>query len=172
MRWYIGLYADYEAAAAAAQSFLLELHNSDSDHHNAFAMAALAQKTARHTCLGRHLFTQWRQSPADGCIVKRELYVKWQGAQLFLGSYRAELSARAAMDAFLSMADRNVTDAVAAAKQVAIEEATMQECDGSPQSTYITPCTGGPNPNPNQPPPQNTAMRRGSKHAVEPPPLY
>ena len=66
VRWYLGLYADYEAAAAAAQSFLLELHNSDSDHHNAFTMAALAQKAARHTCLGRHLFTQWPPLECEG----------------------------------------------------------------------------------------------------------
>ena len=148
-RWYIGYYADCASGEAAAHSFLREMHRSNSND-DAFAMAALAQKAARHSCLGRHGFDQWRDGSAEGR--HRELYANWKAhdalegiksQKIFLGSFRTEIAARVALDSFLSTADRNVEAALAAAKQVAAEETTnIQQFAAPEDSSYIASCIG------------------------------
>mmetsp|Transcript_27011 Transcript_27011/g.54327 ORF Transcript_27011/g.54327 Transcript_27011/m.54327 type:complete len:141 (-) Transcript_27011:363-785(-) len=108
-RWYIGVYPTQADSEAAATSFLRAVQHGSSDD-DAAAKAALAQKAARHACLGTVGFDAWR-----GVSTSRQpLYIKWNGSRFFLGSFRVEMAARAAMDAFLSVADTDVQDAVAA----------------------------------------------------------
>ena len=116
-RWYLGLYADHASSEAAAQPFLSKVQHMNSDV-DAAVLSALAQKAARHTCFGRIGFEAWRE---DSASALRELYVKWKRSKFYLGSFRAEMAARTAMDAFLSTADRDVQEAVAAAKQVGVQ---------------------------------------------------
>ena len=145
-RWYIGVYATQADSEAAAISFLLAVQHGSSDD-GAAAAAALAQKAARHACLGTVGFDAWRGVGRE----RQPLYIKWNGSRFFLGSFSAEMAARAAMDAFLSVADTDVQNAVAAAKQVAIEEQDTdakqvaveeQDTDAALRSSYITPCPG------------------------------
>ena len=140
LQHYIGLYLDEQAGKQAAQAFLQGVPSgaSAADWQQ---RAAEAQAAARAALLGRRGFTEWRNR--EGAEQRKvDLKVEWCGKKRYLCSVRTEQCARAALDAFLSVAHNSVDAGLVAAKQVAAREAVPHSSDDGGLTSFISPCSG------------------------------
>jgi hypothetical protein len=128
-RLYIGIYKSRDAAHAAAAAVQLA---------GGGAEAALAAQKSAWDSMDPGYVPLWRS--AQGKDGRRNLYVIWNGDKIFLGSFRMETAARSALDAFLTYADEQIEDAVAKAKEIAIEGRFT--ADGSDETVAVTVCPG------------------------------
>jgi hypothetical protein len=135
-RLYIGIYKSRDTAHTAAAAVQLAGCSDEA--------ARAAQKTAWDAMEPGYV-PLWRSTQGkDG---RRHLYVLWNtshktGDKIFLGSFRTEIAARSALDAFLTFADKNLEDAVAKAKQIAIEERFTTEEGSNESGITVTACPG------------------------------
>ena len=135
-QWYVGTYTDRVAGEAAAWAFLRQILPGASAA-DCNLLAAAAQEAARRALLGRHGFAKWRTPSGGDQYRRRDLQVEWNGKKYWLCSVRTELGARAALDAFLSVAHISVEKGLIAAKQVALGEGEAPE-----QESFISSCNG------------------------------